>query len=330
MTYPDGSTDDAKAKFKLDTDGDGKPDTEDPDDDGDGIPDEKEKEDDTNPKVPNQNLDYEPGYEDGSGKPGEDVKIDPPTFTGKDGKETKAPEGTKFTPGENAPDGVKIDESTGEITVTIPEDAKPGDKITVPVVVTYPDGSKDNVDVTVTVEQPKPDWGDSSTTPDEPVDVPNTGDPVEDGTKVETEGPGKADLNPETGTITVTPDKDAKPGDKIKVVVKDKDDKVIDEFIVEIKPYELSSRKGCTESLLGFGLPLLALIPLGIAAQSAIPGLQGFQAQLDQQVRDMNTALQRQLGILDPNMARAAAEFDARLKGCLLYTSDAADDTASV
>ncbi|MGJ4180372.1 YPDG domain-containing protein, partial [Corynebacterium macclintockiae] len=27
VTYPDGSTDDAKAKFKLDTDGDGKPDT---------------------------------------------------------------------------------------------------------------------------------------------------------------------------------------------------------------------------------------------------------------------------------------------------------------
>ncbi|MGJ4134956.1 YPDG domain-containing protein, partial [Corynebacterium macclintockiae] len=39
VTYPDGSTDDAKAKFKLDTDGDGKPDTTDEDDDGDGVPD---------------------------------------------------------------------------------------------------------------------------------------------------------------------------------------------------------------------------------------------------------------------------------------------------
>ncbi|WP_375545057.1 hypothetical protein, partial [Dermabacter hominis] len=43
---------------------------------------------------------YEPGYEDGSGKPGSDVKIDAPTFKDKDGKDAKAPEGTKFAPGE--------------------------------------------------------------------------------------------------------------------------------------------------------------------------------------------------------------------------------------
>ena len=499
VTYPDKSTDEAKANFKLDTDGDGDPDVTDPDDDGDGIPDE----DDSNPKVPNVADNLEPGYKDGSGKPGSDVKIDAPEFKDKngEGKVVDAPEGTKFTPGENAPDGVTIDENTGEITVKVPEDAKPGDKIKVPVVVTYPDGTKDNVDVIVTVEEPAktPDWEDSKTTPDTPVTIPKTdgsGD-VPEGSTVEVEGgddkgtaeinddgsitvtPGKdakpgdkivvvvkdkdgkeldkvtvtieepaktpdwedskttpdapvtipktdgsgdvpegstveveggddkgtAEIN-DDGSITVTPGKDAKPGDKIVVVVKDKDgkelDKVtvtieepaktpdwedskttpdapvtipktdgsgdvpegstveveggddkgtaeinddgsitvtpgenakpgdkitvtvkdkdgnkVDDFTVKIveKPISSSQRKGCTESLLGFGLPLLALIPLGIAAQAAIPGLQAFQAQLDQQVRDMNTALQRQLGILDPNLARAAAEFDARLKG---------------
>ena len=350
VTYPDKTTDEVKANFKLDTDGDGKPDTEDGDDDNDGIPDE----DDSNPKVPNANDHFEPGYKDGSGKPGSDVKIDAPTFKDKDGKDTKAPEGTKFTPGENAPDGVKIDENTGEITVSIPEGAKPGDKITVPVVVTYPDGTKDTVDVTVTVEQPdapapkqneefepgykdgsgkpgddvkvpapefkdkdgnptdapdgtkftpgdgapdgvtvdektgeitvpvpedakpggkitvpvvvtypdgskdtvdvtvtveepeapaeKPDWNDDKGKPGDKVEIPNTGGPVEDGTTVETEGPGKAEIG-EDGKIIVDIDKDAKPGDKVVVIVKDKDGNEIDRVVVEVEEPEAPAEK---------------------------------------------------------------------------------------
>ena len=350
VTYPDGSTDKTDANFKLDTDNDGKPDTEDGDDDNDGIPDK----DDSNPKVPNANDHFEPGYEDGSGKPGSDVKIDAPKFTDKDGKDTKAPEGTKFTPGENAPGGVTIDKDTGEITVNIPGDAKPGDKITVPVVVTYPDGTKDNVDVTVTVEKPeapapkqneefepgyedgsgkpgedvkvpapgfkdkdgkdtkapegtkftpgenapggvtidkdtgeitvtipgdakpgdkitvpvvvtypdgskdnvdvtvtveepdapaeKPDWNDDKGKPGDKVEIPNTGGPVEDGTTVETEGPGKAEID-EDGKITVDIDKDAKPGDKIVVVVKDKDGNEIDRVVVEVEKPEAPAEK---------------------------------------------------------------------------------------
>ena len=342
VTYPDKSTDEVKANFKLDTDGDGDPDVTDPDDDGDGIPDG----DDSNPKVPNANDHFEPGYEDGSGKPGDDVKIDAPSFTDKDGKDTTAPEGTKFTPGENAPDGVTIDENTGEITVTIPEDATPGDEIKVPVVVTYPDGTKDNTEVTVTVEQPdapdtkqadefepgyedgsgkpgedvtvpapefkdkdgnpttapegttftpgdnvpdgvtidentgeitvtipedatpgdkitvpvvvtypdgstdevevtvtveqpdapaeKPDWNDDSGKPGEKVEIPNTGGDVPDGSTVETEGPGKAEID-EDGNLVVDIDKDANPGDKIVVIVKDKDGNEIDRVVVEVE-----------------------------------------------------------------------------------------------
>ncbi|GAA0207807.1 YPDG domain-containing protein [Corynebacterium riegelii] len=243
VTYPDSSTDDAKANFKLDTDGDGTPDLEDDDDDNDGIPDDKEIDDNTNPKVPNQNLEYEPEYEDGSGKPGEDVTIDKPDFKDKDGNPTTAPDGTTFTPGDNAPDGVKVDENTGEITVTIPKDAKPGDKITVPVVVTYPDGSKDNVDVTVTVEQPdnpdtppakdnenyEPGYEDGSGKPgedvtiDKPVFKDKDGNPTTapDGTTF-TPGDNAPDgvkVDENTGEITVTIPEDAKPGDKITVPV---------------------------------------------------------------------------------------------------------------
>ena len=187
-----------------------------------------------------QNEEFEPGYEDGSGKPGSDVKIDEPTFKDKDGKPATPPEGTTFGPGDNAPDGVKIDENTGEITVTIPEDAKPGDKITVPVEVTYPDGSKDKVDVTVTVEEPdtpeaeKPDWKDDKGKPGDKVEIPNTGGPVPDGSTVETEGPGTAEID-EDGNLIVDIDKDAKPGDKIVVIVKDKDGNEIDRVVVEVE-----------------------------------------------------------------------------------------------
>ena len=239
VTYPDGSTDKTDANFKLDTDGDGDPDVTDPDDDGDGIPDEE----DQNPKVPDQNTIYEPGYEDGSGKPGEDVTIPAPEFKDKDGKPATPPEGTTFGPGDNAPDGVKIDPNTGEITVTIPEDAKPGDKITVPVEVTYPDGTKDNVDVTVTVEEPdapeqpdtkqneefEPGYEDGSGKPgsdvkiDEPTFKDKDGKPATppEGT---TFGPGDnapdgVKIDPNTGEITVTIPEDAKPGDKITVPV---------------------------------------------------------------------------------------------------------------
>ncbi|WP_210391801.1 YPDG domain-containing protein, partial [Nosocomiicoccus sp. HMSC067E10] len=110
VTYEDGSTDEAKAKFKLDTDGDGTPDIEDEDDDGDGVPDETEKDHNSNPKNPDSvpnNEEYEPGYEDGKGKPGEDVTVPSPEFKDKDGNPTEAPDGTKFTPGEDAPEGVE-------------------------------------------------------------------------------------------------------------------------------------------------------------------------------------------------------------------------------
>ena len=238
VTYPDRSTDDAKAKFELDTDGDGTPDSKDDDDDGDGIPDTEEKDNGTNPKVPNQNLDYQPEYEDGSGKPGEDVTVPAPTFKDKDGNDTPAPEGTKFTPGENAPEGVTVDPNTGEVTVKVPEGAKPGDKITVPVDVTYPDRTKDTVDVTVTVTEKdaSPDWDDASTTSDKPVTIekdPDSGEFTPGSTVEVTEGPGTAKID-DNGTITVTPNEDAKPGNKIVVEVKDPNGKVIDTVTVEI------------------------------------------------------------------------------------------------
>ncbi|WP_141763020.1 YPDG domain-containing protein, partial [Corynebacterium sp. HMSC070H05] len=231
VTYPDGSVDKTTANFKLDTDGDGDPDITDPDDDGDGINDDE----DSNPKVPNANDHFEPGYEDGSGKPGEDVKVPAPEFKDKDGNKVTPPADTKFEKGEDAPEGVTVNED-GSITVKVPEDAKPGDKITVPVVVTYPDGTKDNVDVTVTVTDPEakdnetfePGYEDVTGKPGEDAKVPapkftdKDGNPTEAPDAKFTPGenvPDGVTIDENTGEITVKVPEDANPGDKITVPV---------------------------------------------------------------------------------------------------------------
>ena len=117
-----------------------------------------------------------------------------------------------------------------------PDTSTPGTKDVI-VKVTYPDGSVDEVDSKIVVKEPTvaPDWDDDSTTPGEPVEIPKndgSGD-VPEGATVEAEGPGSAKIG-EDGTITVTPNEDAKPDDKINVVVKDKDGKELDTIEVEI------------------------------------------------------------------------------------------------
>ena len=93
-------------------------------------------------KVTQVSDDYTPKYDDGNGKPGAKVEL---PLKEKEGK--TIPEGTKFE--SNTP-GITVDKD-GKVTVTIPEGAKPGDKITGEITVTYPDGSKDIVPVEVTV-----------------------------------------------------------------------------------------------------------------------------------------------------------------------------------
>ncbi|RLK64078.1 LPXTG cell wall anchor domain-containing protein [Atopobacter sp. AH10] len=176
---------------------------------------------------------YEPEYKDQEAKPGDKVEIDKPSFKDKDGNPTTAPEGTKFRPDGDQP-GVTIDPNTGAITVEVPKDKQPGDKIEVPVIVEYPDGTTDKVTVTVTVgkledkDLYEPEYKDQEAKPGDKVEIDKPsfkdkdGNPTTapGGTKFRPEGgqPGVT-IDPNTGAITVEVPKDKKPGDKIEVPV---------------------------------------------------------------------------------------------------------------
>ncbi len=258
--------------------------------------------------------DKAPDWNDGSTTPDKPVELPNTGGSVEDGT-TVETEG----PGE-----AEIGED-GTITVTPGEDAKPGDKVVVEV--KDPSGEViDTVEVEITKpsEDKAPDWNDGSTTPDKPVELPNTGGSVEDGTTVETEGPGEAEIG-EDGTITVTPGENAKPGDKVVVEVKDPSGKVIDTVEVEItkpgKPGGSSDWDGssnlsqrCINTGLGVGIPLLFLIPVGLASQMNIPGLKDFVAPINKQIQNLNTQLQKQAGVFNGPLAGKVAGIDAQLK----------------
>ena len=158
--------------------------------------------------------DYTPKYNDGNGKPGSKVEI---PLTEENGK--KIPEGTTF---ESDQPGVITVDKDGKVTVTIPEGAKPGDKITGKVLVRYPDGSTEEVPVTVTVgEQDKdiytPKYDDGNGKPGSKVEIPLTeenGKKIPEGTTFESDQPGVIAVDKD-GKVTVTIPEGAKPGDKI-------------------------------------------------------------------------------------------------------------------
>ena len=172
-------------------------------------------------KVTQVSDDYAPKYEDGSGKPGSKVEIPLKEENGKD-----IPAKTTYV--SDQPGVIDVDDK-GKVTVTIPKDKNPGDKITGKITVTYPDGSTEEVPVNVTVtnrdkDDYTPKYEDGSGKPGSKVEIPLTeenGKKIPDGTTFESDQPGVITVDKD-GKVTVTIPEGAKPGDKItgKVLVR--------------------------------------------------------------------------------------------------------------
>ncbi|MDY3737497.1 MAG: Rib/alpha-like domain-containing protein, partial [Peptoniphilaceae bacterium] len=95
-------------------------------------------------------TEYEPNYEDQTVEKGQSITATP-TFT-KGGQETQDAPVQSFALGENAPDGARINEHTGEVTYT-PTDNTPAGEVNIPVKVTYNDNSTDDANLKVTVKE---------------------------------------------------------------------------------------------------------------------------------------------------------------------------------
>ncbi|HFI0468410.1 TPA: YPDG domain-containing protein, partial [Streptococcus suis] len=203
VTYADGSTDDATAVFKLDTDGDGIPDITDTDDDNDNVPDVEENTDNTNPKNPDTDGD---GITDGADKvpstpnapavnvdnatvlAGKEITPIPVTVTSDDEQAT-----VEVT---NLPAGLTYDQATGQITGTptgaeIPEGQ---DSVPVTVTATVTDATGTPVTDTAVITIQRDTDGDG---------IPDATDSDDDGDGI----PDEQDNNPKTAKeTTVTAD----------------------------------------------------------------------------------------------------------------------------
>ncbi|REI09019.1 hypothetical protein DOS71_08465 [Staphylococcus felis] len=76
---------------------------------------------------------------------------------------------------------VKVNPDNGKVTVTPTADAAPCTRVGIPITETNPDGSTEETPVKVTVtpnqaQENAPGYEDGSTTPGNPVTVPQTGD----------------------------------------------------------------------------------------------------------------------------------------------------------
>lgn len=80
----------------------------------------------------------------------------------------------------------------------------------------------------------------------------------------------------------------------------------------------------CKVALVGLGVPLLALIPAALITQLALSGASQIGDQLGAQIRNANSAIQSQIGLMNPQVASRVEAANAALKQFGLTAGSAA------
>lgn len=124
-----------------------------------------------------------------------------------------------------------------------------------------------------------------------------------------------AEIDPDTGGLTVTPPTDAAPGDFADVTVTaalpgETTETTVVRVSIPTAGGGSSTNDRCIPTLLAAGIPLAFLIPIGMGAQLNIPGLDALTHQVQNAIRDTNTQLQQGIGAFDPETAIRVEQFN--------------------
>ena len=70
----------------------------------------------------------------------------------------------------------------------------------------------------------------------------------------------------------------------------------------------------CRTAVLGWGIPLAVLVPVGLLANAAVPGLRALRHAAGDFVREANAQFQNQIGVMNPELAALQANFNDQLR----------------